>query len=380
MIKNTNKPIISLFVHCYPPAKGGAEFLSSEIKKILDEKFEVHVFTGQGLSLDSYKTFNNFFTDKDNPTIHRLELNFQQQRLANKFLYRPVTKFGILSHLFFGPILKYTQDDLDIIRSSDYLFGIAFPTKAIWDAYRFALDFNKKLFVLPAYHNVSYYNHSPFFQQALNFATKIIFLTSFEKEKLSNNYHISDTQSIINTYCPYSKKQIALQKTKNAKRKYDFSHPTIGYVGQICERKNLYLFDSLLQANFKVIFAGARNNGSSAIEKHFKKYLDSKQLTIIYDFPDKEKEKIFNLMDIFINPSIEESLGIVNFESIYYGTPIIINQESAFISLPSKIPSFNNKLTSDLVSSFSRTQIDIQYSLFKNYNLDSFADNLYINL
>ncbi|MFA4826820.1 MAG: glycosyltransferase family 4 protein [Candidatus Shapirobacteria bacterium] len=382
----TPKPVISIFVHCFPPAKGGVEYLVGEIKKILDQKFTVHVFTGQGLTLDSYKTFSNYI-DSNTETrsgpnalklshIHRLSLHRQTQRFANKFLHRFVTKFGIFSPFFFGPILQYTPQDIDIIKKSDIIMGFGMPTKSIYDAYVFAKKYQKPLIVLPAYHNVSYYNHSPFFQKAFDYASKIIFLTNFEKQQIIKNYQIIESKTIINTYCPFTINQVQKQAKINTKRKYNFSKPIIGYVGQICPRKNLYIFKDLLDAGYQVLFAGAKTSSSSEIEKYFESYLKSNKLKIIYNFPESDKAKIYSQIDIFINPSIEESLGIVNFEAIYYGTPIIVNQSSAFYDLSPTIPSFDKQIDQHLFKKFFVKNILKQYTIFSSINYDTFSSQL----
>lgn len=367
--------IISLFVHCFPPAKGGLEYLVGEMKRILDQKFEVHIITGQGLSLDSYKTFSNFSTDNSN-NVHRLETNYFYQRLANKLFDKIIFKLGHFSPFYFGPILKYTPEIKEIIATSDLIIGAGMPTKMFYDAHRYAQKLHKKLILIPAYHNVSYYNRCLFFQKAFDYAHETIFLTDFERTQTMKNYQIPKSKTAINTYCPFTVKQIQKQIQINSKRRYNSLNPTVGYVGQICPRKNLYVFDSLLKKGFRLIFAGAKNNGSSVIEKHFKRYMSSNRLTIIYDFPESKKEEIFQKMDFFINPSNEESLGIVNFESIFYGTPIIVSRSSAFYNLFPKVLSFKNQIDDNILKKNPSQTLADQYPIFNNVNFDKFSQQL----
>lgn len=384
----SSKPIISIFVHCFPPAKGGVEFLVGEITKILQKKYLVHVFTGKGLSLDSYKTFSDY-TDDNSVFIHRLPLNQPFQRIFNKFLHRFVVKFGILSPFFFGPILKYSPTETNIIKKSKLIFGLGMPTKLFYDAYLFAKKFHKPLISLPAYHNISYYNHCPFFQQVFNYAQKVIFLTKFEKQQLLKNYHVDPDKLVRLTFCPFSEKQIKLQQQKNRLVKINLKNPVIGFVGQICTRKNLYTFRNILNRGYNVLFAGAKTANSAEIENFFKHHIKTNKLKIIYNFPNRDKENIYKQIDFFVNPSIEESLGIVNFEAIFYGKLILISPKSAFYEfLPNPKSKQSFYTSKDLLATIKKLQqtpiayrniVDKQYNIFAKYNMDIYQKKL-INL
>ncbi len=344
------KQKIVYFVHCYPPAIGGLEFLSGEIVKILREAgHDVQVITGRGQTLDSYKTFSNWVnTDHDPQYIHRLPLNFFWQRLANKFLNKLIFISGSFSPWYFGPILEYDSKVLKLIKEADVIIGAGMPTKMFYDAYRMARKFNKKLILHPSFHDVSYYKKSFFFQQALNYADKVIYQTPFEKAGLTKSYQIKENKLVQLTYCPYSKadwqvaRKRAILKEKEINSKIKKGLPiTIGFVGQITLRKNFQFFSEFLEQNIEnlqsngininFLFAGAKTNSSKAVESLFNKYQNL--IKFVYDFPEKNKAKIFNKIDIFINPSKEESLGLVNFDALYFGIPSLVVSNSAFNSL-----------------------------------------------
>lgn len=341
---------IVYFVHCYPPAFGGLEFLSGEIVKILREAgHDVQVITGRGQTLDSYKTFTNLVdTKNDAKYIHRLPLKKQWQRLANKLFNKLIFISGNFSPWYFGPILDYDQEIVEVIKNADIIFGAGMPTKMFYDAYRFARKYKKKLILHPSYHDVSYYNRSIFFQKALGFADNVIYQTPLEKNTLNKNYQLNEARLVQLTYCPYTKadwqKAHKRAKDKEIKLQNKIKNHlpiTIGYVGQITLRKNLDFFADFIKENqqhfqekgLKVnyLFAGAKTNSSSQVEELFNDYKDL--VTFIYDFKDKDKKKIFNQIDIFINPSEEESLGLVNFEVLYHGLPTLIHKYSAFCSI-----------------------------------------------
>ena len=381
---------ICIFIHCFPPAKGGLEYLISEVKKILDKNRTVHIITGNGSTLDSYKTFKDFLnkipSDKKS-NIHRLKLDFPKQRLSNKLFGRIILKWGFFSPFYFGPILKYTPQILEIIKNSDIIIGTGMPTLMFYQSYLFSKKFNKKLILIPAYHNVPYYNNCAFFQQALSYADKILYLTPLEKKHLLKNYQIDSQKLIQTTFCPYTKKQIDNQK--KTQTKFRSKQLNIGFIGQITPRKNLVVFKKYLDKylkywqnrgyKLKIFLSGAQTNSSPQIEKNFNKYLRNKTVLINYNFKDLAKE--YRKFNLFINPSVEESLGIVNFEAIYHGLPIIVHKNSPFSDFVSKqsfldINTIHQLIKKLLLQSEYRKVIDDQISLFNQYNYDNFSKNI----
>jgi len=381
MTQSKNKPIISVFIHCFPPARGGLEYLMGEIKKILDEKYEVHIITGRGLNLDSYKTFSNFTNDKS-INIHRLELNYFWQRIANKFLNKIIFKIGFFSPYYFGPILEYTPEIIDIIKKSDLIIGAGMPTKMFYDSYLFAKKYNKKLILHPSYHNVSYYNHCPQFQKTLNYASTIIYQTKQEIDGLIANYKVDKKKLIQMAYNEYTSKQIKEIKLKKINQK----NIILGFVGQVTLRKNLIVFKNYLdkylsywnKQNIKlnILIAGTKTNSAHEIEKLFDKYLKNKTVDIIYDFSDTQKSTIFNKIDIFVSPSHEESLGIVNFEAIFHGLPIIVHKDSAFEEFLKESDKFKtiNELHQSILNHLRHPHSQI--SILNKYNQDIYRSSL----
>lgn len=381
MNQSTTKPIISIFIHCFPPARGGLEYLMGEIKKILDEKYQVHIITGQGLNLDSYKTFSNF-TDDSSTNIHRLELNYFWQRIANKFFNKIIFKIGFFSPYYFGPILKYTPEVIDIIKKSDLIIGAGMPTKMFYDSYLFAKKYSKTLVLFPVYHNVSYYNHCSQFQQTLNYASIIIYQTKQELDGLTKNYKIGKKKLVQLAYNEYTSKQIKNIKLKKINQK----NITLGFVGQVTLRKNLVVFKNYLDKylsywnkqniNLNILIAGTKTNSAPEIEELFKKYLKNKTVKIIYDFSDAQKSAIYKKIDIFISPSHEESLGIVNFEAIFHGLPVIVHKESAFEEFLNESDKFNNidELHLSILNHLQHPHS--QSSILKKFNHDVYRSSL----
>ncbi len=389
MVKTASKKIV-YFVHCYPPALGGLEFLSGEIvKQLRDAGHDVQVITGKGSTLDSYKTFDKWVDEAADPTfIHRLPLNTFVQRLANKFLNKVIFLTGSVSPWYFGPLLEYDKKTLDLIQSADVIIGAGMPTMMFYDAYRFARQYQKRLIVIPAYHDVNYYNRSVPFQNVLSFAHKVLFLSPLEKKQLQKHYRIDSKKLAQYTYCPYTKAEMESAQSKYEKKLVEIEQKlekgeviTIGFVGQITLRKNFQFFADFIRNNgaelkskkvrLRFLFAGARTNSSPQVESLFKD-LDV-DLKFVYDFVDKNE--IYKQIDIFINPSEEESLGLVNFDALAQGLPVFVHTDSAFASIlinnrtPNNnrvIHKFNNELkllqslNYILISKLIETHVDKQ--------------------
>lgn len=399
---------IAYFVHCYPPAKGGLEYLSGEIVDILRKAgHEVHVFTGKGETLDSYKTFDNWVDEnQDTDYIHRLPLRFFWQRLANKFLNKLIFVTGFFSPWYFGPILEYSQQDKEVIADCDLVFGAGMPTKMFYDSYRFARKYKKRLIVHPSYHDVSYYNRSVFFQQVLSYAEKVILQTPLEAESIQKNYLLSKHKIAYLTFTPFNDHDIAqIEKQVNIKVDKILQKITkdkivrIGYVGQISPRKNLDYLKDLLSTSTKrpalckeckieLLIAGAKTNSSEEVEKKLS-LVSNVNLQIIYDFEDNAKKDIYGNIDFFVNPSREESLGLVNFEAISNNCLLFVNNRSAFFTLLQDSLSKKDTLKdylivdniSDLISlgknsDLLKKRLTSQVMLLKKFTIKQYSDSL----
>lgn len=378
---------LNLFIHCFPPARGGSEYLAQQFVSILRTQYSVHIFTGRGQTLDSYKTFDHYLPPEANPNIHRLPLNQFRQRIYNRLLSKLILRHGYFSPLYFGPILQYSTSDLQLISQSQKSLGIAMPTKSFVDSYKFAKKYQQRLTLIPAYHNVNYYNHCPEFQRAFDYASTIFYLTPFEKNQLLQHYHIDKTKLIQATFCPFTDKQLTKQSQyipdifKKHLSNYQKKHITLGFIGQITLRKNLNLFKDYLDKYLpfwqshhyllKVYLAGAKTNSSDQVENMFKQYLDQEIVSIKYGFSDQDKEAEFSKIDIFINPSLEESLGIVNFEALFFGCHLLIRTDSAFDSLTPSPPTFYNpESLHRQITSHLKHPIASNLKLLQKYSLD----------
>jgi len=376
---------ISIFVHCYPPAKGGLEHLTAEIANYWGKEHEVHVFTGKGRTLDSYKTFSYWVEHKTTNTkviVHRLNIKFFWQKMANKFLYGWVIKLGVFSPWYFGPLLQFQQEHERIIADSHVLLAVGMPTSSLFYGDHYARKFKKKLLILPAYHEVPYYNNVPVFQRALKHASRIIFLSFYEKRRLASAYDFSDEKAMFLSYSPFSEKdfprfsKMLTQRLEKLKK----TPLVIGFVGQVAARKKLEIIadisEEMRDIPHKVLIAGLRTNSSHLVERQFAQRTN---VEFRYDFFEEEKADILSCIDIFISPSEEESYGIATLEAMAAGCLVFSrfsfsdSQEVPFIFNSSHEAA---KAITNLSPDDWQSQLERQAELLKKYTQEQFQKQL----
>lgn len=380
---------IAVFVHCFPPAHGGVEKLAGMLYELLSSENDVHVFTGQGQNLDSYKRFETLTLTQSTSTIHRLPLRTFWQRLSNKCLNKVIFKISFFSPWYFGPWLKYSETERKIIAAADVIIGLGMPTLSFYDSYRLASRYHKKLIVIPAYHDVSYYNGSVPFQQALQYADTVFFLSDKEQADCLRHYVIDQKKIRRLPVGIFSENEIDRQRSKMLKKSVSLSSKsaiTIGTIGQVAARKNLSIYRQLIpllearfpDRTFTFLLAGMKTNTAAQVEQELAPYL-GRNLSITYN-PESVTE-LYNKIDIFLNPSVEESFGIVNFEAMFYGKPIVVHQDSAltsqsilqFRTVPELIDTVEYLVTND---KGLQNQLRNQYILLSEYSTEKFKHAL----
>lgn len=110
------------------------------------------------------------------------------------------------------------------------------------------------------------------------------------------------------------------------RQKYRLENKTIllGVASIWNDRKGLWLFNELavrLDDTYKIVLVGITNKQ--------RKLLSSNILTISRTNHIKELAEIYSAADIFLNPSIEETFGMVSLEALACGTQVISNRYSA---------------------------------------------------
>jgi len=90
------------------------------------------------------------------------------------------------------------------------------------------------------------------------------------------------------------------------------------------DRKGLWLFNDLadkLDDSYKIVLVGVTKKQEATLSKKILKINRTNNLM--------ELAEIYSAADIFLNPSIEETFGLVSLEALACGTPVITNKYSA---------------------------------------------------
>lgn len=112
----------------------------------------------------------------------------------------------------------------------------------------------------------------------------------------------------------------------NFRQKYNLENKIIllGVASIWYNRKGLWLFNDLankLDDSYKIILVGVTKKQKAKLSKNLLIINRTNNLV--------ELAEIYSTADIFLNPSIEETFGLVSLEALACGTPVITNKYSA---------------------------------------------------
>ncbi|PIF47083.1 glycosyltransferase involved in cell wall biosynthesis [Chryseobacterium sp. 52] len=134
------------------------------------------------------------------------------------------------------------------------------------------------------------------------------------KESFLKNINLQTIHNGINV------DQFAPQNTEQIKKKYNLSNKFVilGVASPWSERKGLPYFielSNILSDEFQIILVG--------LSKEQIKSLPSKIIGIERTESVKELAEFYSAADVFVNPTLEEALGLTNIEAQACGTPVI---------------------------------------------------------
>lgn len=169
------------------------------------------------------------------------------------------------------------------------------------------------------------------------------------------------------------------------------------FLGRVAPEKNpIVLLKSLQSVTFKieVTFCGSNNEGdySMQFENELKKLPSCVSTNIIGDIPHNELGSLFQKNDILALPSLGENFGHAIFESMAFGLPVIIGNNTPWKDLEARQAGFEiepanetellkgitffNELNSE---SYDVWSINAQKTAVDYYNENNFEE-IYLNL
>ncbi|MBD3414368.1 MAG: glycosyltransferase [Candidatus Aminicenantes bacterium] len=336
-----------LFVtHLFHPAPGGVETHLHRLSQGLVKKdYQVRVLTTNAYSTEAF-----FLNDKrrmalgkefiDDVEVERLGFQTFGRRtlnilrsLACRIKY-PLNSwirtfsYGPRNPRFVEKILEY---------SPDFLFAAPLPTFNVIYAHRAFQKLKVPFIVIPSYHihdPCSF--HNPIFFQIMRDANLIMAQSEMEKEFLQKEADIHPKKIVIFPPLPLTEKDLTPAKPsdskQNLRKKYGIHEKkVILYLGQHGRHKNIepvinampFIWHAVQDT--ALVIAGGTTKHTQHIKSMAKKLEPTygQKIHFIDNFPQKDKNDIFNMADIFMCLSEFESFGIVFAEALVHGLPVI---------------------------------------------------------
>lgn len=171
-------------------------------------------------------------------------------------------------------------------------------------------------------------------RQSIFIYDHIFTASEYLKSWIVENYHYPENKvSVI--YNGIEKYLKPITKDNELVRKYSLEDKIVLLnVGSLIERKNIFflldVFENLTKQfdNLKLIYCGKGDLEGKLKSEIAKRRLESK---VIVSKPlyKKEKNKIFNLADIFLFPSKNEGFGLVGVEAMKCAKPVVASNNTS---------------------------------------------------
>lgn len=342
------KKIKLLFVtHLFYPAVGGVEIHIKHLSEGLVKRgYDVEVLTTNAYSTEGFFLGDKRRIEKERETIDGVgvqRLGFRTfgasflnrlTRLACRIKYPfhhwiRARSFGPRNRAFIRKIIEY---DADII------YGAPLPTMNVYYAYKAAKRTNKPLIIIPSYHIFDpccFYNKIYF--KMMREADRVMTQSPMETDYLVEHGRVSRDRIFVLPPFPLKEHQLdlELQDKKKLRERYGIKEKRVVlYLGQHGMHKKVnrvleampYVWQAQPDTAF-VIAGGVTDN--TKLLKSQASDLEQMKIGKVYfidNFPNKDKEDIFQMADIFISLSEMESFGIVLVEALNNGLPVVASK------------------------------------------------------
>lgn len=175
-------------------------------------------------------------------------------------------------------------------------------------------------------------------RKSINIYDHIFTVSEYLKKWIVKEYHYPENKvSVI-----YNGVEEVLKpepKDTNLIKRYDLDGKIVLLnVGSLIDRKNplflLDVFEVLYKRynNLKLIFCGKGYLQKKLIQEINKRGLHEKVILINLVYGEN-KNKIFNLADIFLFPSLNEGFGLVGVEAMVCGKPLIASENTSLVEI-----------------------------------------------
>ncbi|UCH97393.1 MAG: glycosyltransferase family 4 protein, partial [Candidatus Aminicenantes bacterium] len=337
-----------LFVtHLFYPAVGGVEIHIKNLSAGLVKRgYRVKVLT-----TNAYSTVAFFLGDKrridktaetiDGTEVERLGFKTFGSRILNKLcLFACRVKYPFNSwirFLSFGPRNRRFIDKI-IAHNPDVIFAAPLPNLNVYYAYKAAKRLKKPLVIIPSYHIFDpccFYNK--IFFKMMREADIVMAQSPMEKDYLAKEGSIDADKIIILPPFPLKEHQLepVMRDKTGIRQRYGIEEKfVVLYLGQHGPHKNIspvlegmkYVWQDIKDT--ALVIAGGITPYTKTLKNQAAR-LEKKCQGKVYfldNFPEKEKDAVFQMADIFISLSEMESFGIVFVEAMNNGLPVIASK------------------------------------------------------
>ncbi len=367
---------ILFITHLYSPSIGGAEFVYQMIaEELVQRGNQVTVLTSDGLSTEDY------IKGKDNnllsfEVVHGVKVFRQRSFSLFQFGMTPIWKFvnyfiflrNSIGSIFFGPHFVFPKPILQ--ETYDVIIGGPTPTSA--PIYAFFLSKVKRIpfIFFPHFHPDDFLHSSLINRFILRSANKVICTTESEKQSMIS-LGISK-KNILRINNPLSPKLLKMDV-------FQEKNDSVLFLGQEGRHKNIPMLIGAMQKIWedgyknKLVIAGRRTDFSIELDTIVANSKFPEMIERINNISDEAKVDLIDSALLLVNPSFQESFGLVFIEAWSRKIPVIGNDIPAVSEL---IESDSNGLIFDYNSLDSLT--DALKRLINNENLrKKFGNNGY---
>jgi glycosyltransferase involved in cell wall biosynthesis len=328
-------------VQAYHPAIGGSEWLTKNLSEQMASRYgdEVTVFTSNAHKPESFWRTRGPLMPPGIETINGVTVRrfkiFNGLRLARRLLAQGSRRLDLpyndwLRTIQTGPLIPgMTQAIAN--SGADVVFATAFPFLHMYLALAGARRAGVPAVLLGAIHVADAWDYDrKMMYQAIQRTDAYIAHTTFERDYLIGRGIRADKITVIGAGVEAG--ACADADGGVVRKRYGWGDDPV--VGVLARHSQLKRLDTLLQAMPKVwaalpdvhlLMAGARTSYSPQLDLMIEAFPPEKQaqITVVNDFPEKQKPNLLAACDVIAHPSGNESFGIVFVEAWACGKPVI---------------------------------------------------------
>lgn len=316
-----------LFIsHIWPPSIDGGSQIIANIKKYSKNDHQTLVLTTNCHTTDDFINPNSLAIKVNDQNIFRLPV-FK----TKIFIYlKKIFKLNLFKLLATGPVFRpipFLKALKNVLKfKPDLIIAGPFPTTVSLIALFIKKLTKSKLIILPCFHQYDPSFQNKILTRCLKKADFIWTLTDHEKNYLKNKLKINKPK--IFTLHP-GISNIFFKNTKPKKVKKTIN---LLFLGNLAAHKNINLLISSFQdiskkfPHTRLTIVGQKTLFFPQIKAHLNTLSSTttKNISIITKkYTPLQAKNYLNKADIFINPSSQESFGIVFLEAMSQGLPVI---------------------------------------------------------